>query len=197
MKNKVREEEEKLQKVREDAEEDARILREQDEIERRKLLENDARNGYRRRDRFAEFQNHPKDHNESLLNNIIIKAPKDKGKLLFLDMLLGYTENAFDDELWRKNRDTKKYYDWYPQDVRVGELQRLLELKFQNSQTELKRKFYENIREVKNEIDVKQMNMARHLRELKNEAQKEREEKEKLQLEVDRLTNEKVNLRER
>lgn len=124
------------------------------------------------------------------MSNVIIRAPKDTGRIKKDDLYLGPAENALDDEYWQRKRGTKKYWNHYPYDVRVGELQRLLELKFQNSQTELKRKFYENMREIKNEIDSKQINMAKHLRELKNTAQKEREEKDKLQMEVDRLTNE-------
>ena len=87
--------------------------------------------------------------------------------------------------------------DWYPYDSRVGELHRLLELRFQNSQTELKRKFYDNLREVKNEIDTKQYNMSKHLQELKNLAQREREEKEQLRVEVERLKKKESDLKER
>lgn len=104
---------------------------------------------------------------------------------------------ALNDNQKTRKRDLYYYIDWYPYDSRVGELHKLLEFKFQNSQTELKRKFFENIREVKNEIDTKQFNMAKHLQELKNMAQHEREEKERLRIEVERLKKKESDLKER
>ncbi len=111
--------------------------------------------------------------------------------------VLDPAQNSFVKDYWQQKRESKDIHDHYPKDIRVWELQKLLELKFQNSQTELKRKFYENMREIKSEIDSKQVNMAKHLRELKNTAQKGREEKEQLQFEVDRLKREKQNIKER
>ncbi|CAI2359007.1 unnamed protein product [Moneuplotes crassus] len=180
---KIKDEEERIRKLKEEADEDSRIMREQDEISRKQFLENDARHAFRRQKNLPNYEDTlPRSKKVGFLSNVIVKEPK---------------ANAFDDEYWQAKRNSKKYFDHFPQDVRVGELQRLLELKFQNSQTELKRVFHENMREIKLEIDSKQTNMAKHLRDLKNIAQREREEKDKLQLEVERLNREKINLAER
>ena len=188
---KEREIDEKLRKQQEDAEEDARVRREQAEIQRRADLEREAR---------MPWKQNKNDYHSVFHNNIVILTPRQHKSKDNSNIFDDYDETikyALDDRQWTKKRNSSKYVDWYPYDVRIGELQRLLELKFQNSQTELKRKFYENIREVKNEIDTKQFNMAKHLRELKNLAQKEREEKERLQMEVDRLTRKERDLKER
>lgn len=177
-----REIEEKARKEREDAEDEARIKREQDEIIRQRYIENDQWRAFKAKNKLNDFDdNLGKKHQDSFMDNIVIKAPKEsKG-----------------DEYWQANKAVKSNFDHFPQDLKVGELQRILELKFLNSQTELKRVFHENMREIKHEIDSKQVNMAKHLRELKDLAQREREEKDKLQYEVDKLNREKVNLAER
>jgi hypothetical protein len=184
---KAREQEEKFKKLKEDQDEDERIFREQNEIRRRADLEKEARTPWMR----------DKDYHSVFHHNVVLSTPKKKS-LEHSNIYDDYEEtvnNALSEKIWNKTK--KKYFNWYPYDTRVGELQRLLELKFQNSQTELKRKFYENIREVKNEIDTKQYNLAKHLQELKNFAQREREEKERLQLEVGRLKKKEHDLKER
>ena len=130
-----------------------------------------------------------RDYNNLFMNNLVMKTPKSKERV---------KANIYDDydetvryALDHNQKTRKKFYpipDFYATDSKVGDLKRLLEYKFENSQTELKRKFYDAIRDVKTEIDTKQFNMSKHLKELKNIAQREREEKEHLKMEVDRLT---------
>jgi len=55
MKNKMREEEEKLTKLKEEAEEDSRIFREQNELGRKLSLEDDARIAFRKNNKLKGF----------------------------------------------------------------------------------------------------------------------------------------------
>jgi len=158
------------------------------EIHRRSNLDYEAKMPWKR----------GKNQHKVFHGNVVLSTPKGKQKQEYSNIFNDYDEvvkNALDERHWQRSKN--KYVDWYPYDTRIGELQRLLELKFQNSQTELKRKFYDNIRAVKSEIDTKQHNLAKHLREVKNMAQKEREEKERLQMEVNRLLRKEHDLKER
>ena len=191
--------EEKLRLEREELEIEAKVRREQEEIRRREELEREVYHPWRYRNRDGINIFRDTSIRDDLGNTV--KVPlhlrkREEHSNLFSD----YDETinyALSDNQKTRKRDLYHYLDWYPYDSRVGELHRLLELRFQNSQTELKRKFYDNLREVKSEIDTKQFNMAKHLQELKNVAQREREEKEQLRVEVERLKKKEHDLKER
>ncbi len=89
MKNKQREENEKLLKLQEEAEDDTKIIREQNQLDEKLYREDNARIAFRKRnelhgndlDSNKFTMNHSKDLEDNMLENITIKAPHVKGKV--------------------------------------------------------------------------------------------------------------------